>query len=124
MAQCCLAGLWLRHGFYDESHVISQDIETPTGGFWHAIVHRREPDYGNARYWFRRVGSHPIFPDLNNAAIAAGWPDSALWDAKHFVDKVENVMRVGKTHENHALCIAVQEIEWRLLFDYSWKNSL
>jgi hypothetical protein len=38
MACCCLAGLWLLHDFLDESHNISQDIETPTGSFWHVLA--------------------------------------------------------------------------------------
>src|SRR5687768_4603277 len=45
MAAACLAGLWLYHDYFDESHNISQDIHTPSGSFWHAILHRREPDY-------------------------------------------------------------------------------
>src|SRR5262245_53176291 len=56
MARCCLAGLWLLHNYLDESHGISQDVETPGGSFWHAILHRREPDAWNSKYWWRRVG--------------------------------------------------------------------
>src|SRR6516162_5234245 len=54
-AAACLAGLWLFHDFLDESHKISQDIDTVEGSYWHGILHRREPDYSNAAYWFRRV---------------------------------------------------------------------
>ncbi|HEX3725872.1 MAG TPA: hypothetical protein VHV08_06500, partial [Pirellulales bacterium] len=68
MAMCCLAGLWLRHDFLDESHAISQEIETSGGSYWHGIMHRREGDFANSQYWFRRVGHHPIFPDLCSAA--------------------------------------------------------
>ena len=32
LAQACLAGLWLYHDFLDESHQISQDLETAEGG--------------------------------------------------------------------------------------------
>src|SRR5262245_6497073 len=59
MAAACRAGLWLRFNYLDESHKISQDIDTPEGSFWHGILHRREGDYDNAKYWFRRVGTHP-----------------------------------------------------------------
>ncbi|MBS1214473.1 MAG: hypothetical protein H6R26_3090, partial [Proteobacteria bacterium] len=60
MAQAALAGIWLYDDFLDESHRISQNIQTTTGSFWHGIVHRREPDSWNSKYWFERVGSHPI----------------------------------------------------------------
>ena len=68
MADACVAGLWLMCDFLDESHAISQDIDTPSGSYWHAILHRREPDYSNAKYWFRQVGRHPIFESLATAA--------------------------------------------------------
>src|SRR5262245_45470401 len=59
--RACLSGLWLAFDFLDEAHVICQDLDTPEGSYWHALMHRREPDYPNSKYWFRRVGTHPIF---------------------------------------------------------------
>src|SRR5688572_32618825 len=75
MARCCLAGLWLAFDFLDESHRISQDIETPSGSYWHGIIHRREPDYANSKYWFRRAGRHAIFPAMRrwSALLADQW---------------------------------------------------
>src|SRR5262245_49234616 len=47
MAAACLAGLWLYHDFLDESHTISQSLETTSGSYWHGLMHRREPDFAN-----------------------------------------------------------------------------
>jgi hypothetical protein len=79
------AGLLQVHDFWDASHTAAQaadDLgERATSAYWHAIAHRREPDYGNAAYWFRRVGRHPIFDDLarDTLAIAGGMLDEGLW---------------------------------------------
>src|SRR5437763_722978 len=44
MAAACHAALWLYFDFFEESHAISQDLHTVEGSYWHAILHRREPD--------------------------------------------------------------------------------
>lgn len=94
------AGLLLWHDFLDESHELSQSIEGQgthrTGDYWHAIMHRREPDYGNAKYWFRRVGTHPVFESLAaRGERLAGRADHPLlerltpggkWDPHAFID--------------------------------------
>ncbi|TXT38993.1 MAG: hypothetical protein FD138_199, partial [Planctomycetota bacterium] len=109
-ATAVLAGLWLLHGDADASHRQSQSIEDEgrhrCGNFWHAIMHRQEPDYGNSKYWFRRVGQHPIFPELARRAaelIAADGSDSTRrwgnklglpsgWDPFAFVDWCESAL--------------------------------
>lgn len=131
MAECCLAGLWLLHDFLDDSHRLSQSIETPSGSYWHGIMHRREPDFSNAKYWFRQVGIHPIFDDLARAAAEeareASHPATDFlrrapaWDAARFVDLCAAAQR-GQAPDD--ICRRIARREWNLLFDYCFRRSV
>src|SRR5262245_49015768 len=109
-AQGCLAGLWLLANDLDSSHHISQELSTPEGSFWHAVMHRREGDYGNAKYWFRRVGHHPVLEALGSA-----------WDPFVFVDQVEACV-TRNTGDKERLR-ELQMREWILLFDHCWNQA-
>src|SRR5436305_15117770 len=112
------AGLYLRAGFWDEAHKVAQDISGADGSYWHAIVHRQEPDAGNAAYWFRQVGSHPIFPELARRAAEIEPSFAGSWDPFRFIDYCGRASRQpGSDTESRA--IAIQQIEWELLFDHS-----
>jgi hypothetical protein len=132
MARACLAGIWLYHDFLDESHTICQEVESATGSYWHAIVHRREPDYDNAKYWFRRVSEHAIFPHLQEESvrIAVASPESSTartissgtrWDAFAFIDL--RAKYCGKGNEAEEICRRIQLIEWQLLFDHAFRHA-
>jgi hypothetical protein len=115
--EAALAGLYLYFSCWNEAHEIAQDIATPDGSYWHAIVHRQEPDDGNSGYWFRQVGSHAIFPALAKAAAAVGIDSGGAWDPFTFIGVCERARRSpGSSIETQAL--EVQRVEWQLLFDY------
>ena len=122
--QGVLAGLWLYFSCFEECHSVAQDLHTTEGSFWHAILHRQEPDSGNAAYWFRRVGTHPVYAHLFSAAeeIVARYPEAefrpgANWDPFSFVMFCERArLQPGSPSERAAL--EIQRAEWQLLFDY------
>jgi hypothetical protein len=132
LAACCVSGIWLLYDCLDESHTISQGIDTTSGSFWHAIMHRREGDFSNAKYWFRKVGRHPVFAELGEQAhVAAADADSSLgetrlsdgtWDPFAFVDLCQGVAR-GQTAARE-LCLDIQQAEWELLFDYCYRVAV
>ena len=115
--EAALAGLYVYFSCLDEAHRISQDIASAEGSFWHAIVHRQEPDAGNSSYWFRRVGPHPVFPALREAAAGIGVDFGSRWDPFAFIDLCERTRaRPGSGDEQRTL--EVQRAEWQLLFDF------
>ena len=123
-ARCCLAGLWLWNDFLEESHQISQGIDTTDGSYWHGIMHRREPDPSNAKYWFRLVGDHPVFPRLAAEATRLSVGGQAVangcWDPAAFIDWSCRLV-AGSDEEQQAREIAAAE--WRLLFAHCMRRA-
>jgi hypothetical protein len=127
--RAALAGLYLYFSCRDEAHEVAQSDSSAEGSYWHAIVHRQEPDAGNSGYWFHRVGEHPVFPGLLEAARATGaaHPDAGLnfstaWDPLEFIEICEQARRrPGSALERAAL--EIQRAEWQLLFDYCARRS-
>jgi hypothetical protein len=125
MAHCCISGIWLLYDFLDDSHTISQSIATTTGSYWHGIMHRREGDFSNSKYWFRKVGDHPIFEQLTklitplNARALLG---SDNWDPFAFVDACQASTNSAGTDAD--LCRQLQQREWEILFDYCYAAAV
>ena len=133
------SGLLLWNDALDESHTISQELGNQTGSYWHGIMHRREPDYSNSKYWFGRVGTHPIFPALRERALAIlkeiPNPSGALaniaqtieadgnWDAYQFIDWCQAAENGSDTDVTRFLQ-QVQAEEIKLLLAYSYQHAV
>jgi hypothetical protein len=118
------AGLLQIHDFWDASHNAAQTAddlgEKSVSPYWHGIGHRREPDAGNATYWFRRVGRHRLFPKLADAAkpliqsVDPSFKQTLMpgggWDPFAFID-----LCTRRAAGNVALARKLQRLEMLLL---------
>ena len=109
MAGCCLAGLWLLHNYLHEGHEICQDIKTPEGSFWHAIMHRSEGDYSNAKYWYRMARTDHLHQAISDSA---GEP----YSPNKLVDRVAS--------EGVASVRQLVTAEWEALFNHCYQNAV
>ncbi len=122
--EAAMAGLWLYFSCFEEAHEIAQNISTVEGSLWHGILHRQEPDSGNAAYWFRQAKSHAIYPELVKRALEvvsrhpeAEFRPSAKWDPFGFILFCERARDMPGS-ESAAAALEIQLAEWQLLFDY------
>jgi hypothetical protein len=121
--KAALGGLFLYFSCVPECHELVQNMNSSEGDFWHAILHRQEPDAANAIYWFRQTGTHPVFQDLAGAAeeIAAKYPSAQFrggkWDPFFFIEFCGRARGEPGSH-TEAAALEIQLAEWQLLFDY------
>jgi hypothetical protein len=123
------AGLLQIHDFWDASHHAAQQAddlgERGFSAYWHGIAHRREPDAGNAAYWFHRVGRHPLFGRLATDArpLLEAHGDGALsrsllaggtWNPQAMIDLC-TAARAGS--DRALLALKLQRLEMQLLLD-------
>lgn len=100
-----VAALWLYVDDLERSHTVSQSIEDRTGSFWHGIMHRREGDFSNSLYWFRRADGHPLL--IAQPEIA---PERLVAD-------------VSRAQGEDAGLLKRQREEWQALFEWCATNK-
>jgi hypothetical protein len=122
--KAALGGLFLYFSCSAECHELVQNLNSSEGDFWHAILHRQEPDAANAAYWFRQTGTHPVFEELASSAneIAAKHPAAKFrgggkWDPFFFIEFCGRA-RSEPGSSVEAAALEIQRAEWQLLFDY------
>ena len=119
--------LW--HDHHELAHAIAQDDPSADGSLLHAILHRREPDYSNAGYWFRRVGSHPCYPRLAAGAsgLLNGSNDKRLlsrlvrngeWDSFGFISECEQADSLADSDPRVVILRQIQAAESEVLLNH------
>jgi hypothetical protein len=96
-----VVGIWLFVDELDASHTVAQALASQTGSLWHAIVHRREGDFENSRYWYRQAGDHPV--------LSRPGPDPM------------RLVELAKAGDPAG--IALQREEWANLFEWCATNT-
>ncbi len=132
------AGLLQLADFWDPSHDAAQSAEDlgerAFSAYWHGIAHRREPDPGNAAYWFRRVGRHALFPALAEAAHPLIVRHTAAnkvarttlgqgsgWDAMEFINFCTQARPASA---DEGLARRLQRLEMLMLLDLTVATAL
>ncbi|MDB4868810.1 MAG: hypothetical protein JWR03_3143 [Cohnella sp.] len=137
-AQAWKAALYLWNDSLNAAHDLVQDLETPTGSMLHGILHRREGDYSNAKYWFHRTGDHPAFHGLQLRVSerlqelhrTEGLPEDqagealrtiagqGAWNPYLYTDAVEIVEKRIGDERARAILEMVQQLELEAILRY------
>ena len=123
MFELVRGGLFYALDALSDAHAIFQAVHEDEASYWHGMMHRREADFDNARYWFRRAGTLAAFPAMHHAASehSADMARQLNWDPFLVTNQAEQA-RHGAP-ELTAEVSALQRAEFTALLDYCWRKS-
>ncbi|KIJ38922.1 hypothetical protein M422DRAFT_32986 [Sphaerobolus stellatus SS14] len=106
------AALHLLNDDINRCHNIAQSNEgVPTFDYLHAVLHRREQDCWNSKWWFNRI-SHPLIKELYRDMTP-----------QKFVDEVEKAVRTQDKAKLEILAERQMQ-EMVKLAEYAMENEL
>jgi len=127
------SALYIYFDCFEEAHQIAQDHEGIYGNWLHAILHRREPDAGNSKYWYQRVNGPPsVYEGIGVKALeilgknpvneldslAQKISKSKTWEPGTFVDLCDKFRKKEPSSLPYKALVEIQEIEWRGLLGF------
>jgi len=126
--------LYLCFDCWKEAHELADAHEGTAAGHWlHAIVHRREPDAGNSKYWYAKVSPPArVFEAIGLEALAflkkAPVPEleslaqelqkTKIWTPAAFVELCDKFKEGEPGSPGYRALAHIQEIEWRGLAEF------
>ena len=118
--------LW--HDHLDAAHSIVQDAPSAEAAFIHGIMHRRESDYSNAKYWFDRVGRHATFPKIaarveqflsdQQSRSSSTLVRDGMWQPMNFIEACEEAAEQPDKNSDTVLLQHLQQIEFETLLEH------
>jgi hypothetical protein len=104
-------GLWFAVDELDAAHAIFQDDPSPQGSYWHGMLHRREGDLFNARYWYQRAGR------------VRGLPRMADFSAEALLRLCEADAKGRAPTSDIEAALEMQRTEWECLMGAALKQA-
>lgn len=117
------AGMFYHHNALEDAHRLVQEASGDAAAYWHAMIHRRERDFENARYWLRRAGEQPAFAEMQARAadVSPHMGRQMSWDPYLLVNLAEQ-LRFGAA-ELEAEVVGLGRVEFEVFFDYCFRQA-
>ncbi len=124
----CLLLLW--HDYMELSHHIADDERTTDFIYFHAIIHRREKDVFNSRFWFRQLDMrHIVISDIakevrtyltekGEIQLLESFVKDDGWIPLEFLEEINKALKMDSSDPFVKLLVDIQTIEFACWFRF------